>query len=367
MSKRRIFDIDFPETDAPAGAAVPAGTELEHRRGPMAAAIVENAEALRERQAAEAAIRAENDRLAHEHVRLKKLGLIVDLVPLDQIRVDKLTRDRAQARDPELDELKESIRAIGLSNPIRVEQADEGYELVQGFRRLSAYRELLQETGDHDRYGRIPAGLIARGETLEALYRRMVDENLVRRDISFAEMAELARAYLADPDTPATSIDQAIAQLYGSAGRQKRVYIRNFAALLDRIGGSLHFPEAMPRALGLSLLKRIEREPGRASAVQKALQARPERTDEEELAILRAHADAVAGILEPEPAAKGPKRSGGNPGARTSLRVDCGSGAIARCVATDGRVELRMERDFSAVDRRRLEEAVAAFMAALED
>lgn len=357
MSKRRIFDIDFPsETEAPA-ASVPAGTE---RRGPMAAAISENAEALRERQEAEAAIRAENDRLAHELVRLKKLGLIVDLLPITAIRTDKLTRDRAKGRDPELDELKDSIKAIGLSNPIRVEQVGDGYELVQGFRRLAAYRELYAETQD-PAFATIPAGLIARGETLEALYRRMVDENLVRRDISFAEMAELARAYLADPQTAATNLDQAIATLFGSAGRQKRVYIRNFAALLERIGGHLRHAHAMPRALGLALLKRFEREPGVAATVQRALSAKPERSEEEEMAILR----AVAEGAEPAPAEPRAARPS-NPGAKTSLRVAHGDG-IARCVATVGRVELRMDRDFSAIDRHRLELAIEAFLSALEE
>lgn len=353
MSKRRIFDIDFPQ-DTP--APVPAGTE---RRGPMAAAIVENAEALRERQQAEAAIRAENDRLAHELVRLKKLGLIVDLLPVEAIRADKLTRDRATGRDPELDELKESIKAIGLSNPIRVEQSDDGFQLVQGFRRLAAYRELFAETRD-PRYATIPAGLVARGETLDALYRRMVDENLVRRDISFAEMAELARAYLADPETGAASIDQAIATLYGSAGRQKRVYIRNFAALLDRIGGHLAHGHAIPRALGLNLLKRIEREPGATTMLQRMLAARPERSEEEELALLRGFADGAGDRTAPP---KAPRPS--NPGAKTTLRVARGED-IARCVATAGRVELRMERDFSAIDRHRLEQAIEAFLSALD-
>lgn len=65
------------------------------------------------------------------------------------------------------------------------------FELSQSFRRLSAFRELLEETGD-SRYARIPATLQARGAQLDHLYRRMVDENLVRRDISFAEMARLA-------------------------------------------------------------------------------------------------------------------------------------------------------------------------------
>ena len=94
MSKRRVFDIDFPSDDPQPveNIDVPAGTGAQ-RRGPMASAIVENADALAERSAAEAAIRAENDRLAHEHVRLKKQGLITDLVPIDDIRMDKLTRD----------------------------------------------------------------------------------------------------------------------------------------------------------------------------------------------------------------------------------------------------------------------------------
>ena len=134
MSKRRVFDIDFDDS------AVPAGTEdaPEARRGPMAAAISENAAALSERQQAEAAIRAENDRLAHEYVALKKNGQIVARVALEEIRADKLIRDRTPDRDPDLDELKASIRAVGLSNPIHVEEVADGYELIQGFRRLSA-------------------------------------------------------------------------------------------------------------------------------------------------------------------------------------------------------------------------------------
>ena len=56
--KKRVFDIDFDGVAEVSDAAVPAGTE--HRRGPMAAAITENADALQARQTAEAAIRAEN-------------------------------------------------------------------------------------------------------------------------------------------------------------------------------------------------------------------------------------------------------------------------------------------------------------------
>ena len=131
MSKRRGFDIDFPAgTETPAEEEFPRGPEGYYtgggrakpgasRRGPMAAAISENAEALRDRAEAERAIREENDRLAHDYVRLKRAGLITDLVPIDAVLTTKLTRDRAAGPDPEIEELKASIREVGLSNPIR--------------------------------------------------------------------------------------------------------------------------------------------------------------------------------------------------------------------------------------------------------
>ncbi|MFN4102242.1 MAG: ParB/RepB/Spo0J family partition protein [Pararhodobacter sp.] len=362
MSKRRIFDIGFPgesaaevPTETP---AVPAGTEAPGRRGPMAAAITENADALRERAALEARIRAENDELAHEFVRLRKLGLVVDLIPLERVRAEELTRDRAAGRDEELDELKESIRSIGLSNPIRVVQRGDGYELVQGFRRLAAYRELLAETGDAA-YASIPAGLVPPGEGIAALYRRMVDENMMRRDISFAEMAELARTFLADPETPAKTLDESIATLFGSANRQKRIYIRNFAKMLEQIGDSLKFAPALPRALGLTLLKRMERDPVAAVRIARRLATEPDRDGERELAILREISES------PEISVAAPEGKPRRPGAKTTLRVDH-AGQIAQCTALDGRVEIRLPRDFTAVDRRRLESAVAAFFAALD-
>lgn len=356
MKKRRVFDIDFP-----VGASVPVGTapedQAETRRGPMATAITENAEALRARSAAEQAIREENDHLAHEHVRLKKQGLITDMIPLDAIHVSKLTRDRNAKVDPDLDELKESIRAIGLSNPIRVEPSDKGYELVQGFRRLSAFRALYAETGD-ETFAKIPAGLIATGEALENLYRRMVDENLVRRDISFAEMGRLALNYAQDAATDCDTIEDAVARLYASAGRQKRSYIRHFATLLSEIGTHLKFPEAIPRALGLQLEKRVSSEPGASAQICAALSAGMATTPEKELEVLRAQADRSI-------AAKSPKTPDAR-AAKTTLRLNVPAGTV-RCAARNGKVELAMERDFSDVDRHRLEQAVAAFFAALDD
>ncbi|NRB16297.1 MAG: ParB N-terminal domain-containing protein [Rhodobacteraceae bacterium] len=365
MSKRRVFDINFPsEPPAPKAAAVPAGTDLspvaEPRRGPMATAISENADALRVRADAEQKIRAENDRLAHEFVRLKKLGLMVDRIPLEQIETTKLTRDRSLTRDVDLDELITSIRSLGLSNPIRVEQGGDGYQLVQGFRRLMAYRALFEETGDA-LYATIPAGLVAQGETLQGLYRRMVDENLVRRDISFAEMAQLALSYMQDDATEVTTLEQAISTLYASTGRQKRNYVRHFAELLEWLGEDLQFAEMIPRALGLDLKKRLGDDRDQQAALRRALQEEQVQTAEQELAILRAALD------RPVPrAARSPVRSAARvDSAKTTLRCTVPAGTV-RCLARNGRIEMAMEKDFSTIDQRRLESAIAAFFEALD-
>ncbi|TMV55658.1 replication protein, partial [Thioclava sp. BHET1] len=49
----------------------------------------------------------------------------------------------------------------------------------------------------------------------------------------------------------------------------------------------------------------------------------------------------------------------------TSLRLRRG-GEVARCTATDGRIEVKMERDFSGIERHKLEQALTAFFDALE-
>ncbi|MEJ1998174.1 MAG: hypothetical protein P8X76_08485 [Maritimibacter sp.] len=56
--KKRMFDIDMPDE-----AVEVATAPVTQRRGPMASAIAENAEALQERKSAAEAIREENDAL----------------------------------------------------------------------------------------------------------------------------------------------------------------------------------------------------------------------------------------------------------------------------------------------------------------
>ncbi|WP_375261903.1 ParB/RepB/Spo0J family partition protein [Palleronia sp.] len=367
--KRRMFDIEMPEGDAPVSdpsseeKTFPAGkVEQERRRGPMAAAIRETAESARERQEAETRIRAENDALAHEHMRLKRLGLVVDLIPLDRIDTTKLVRDRQPGEDPELDELKESIRSLGLSNPIRVEEAANGrFELVQGYRRLSAYHALLGETGEPERWGRIPAAIWGAGESLDSLYRRMVDENLVRKDVSFAEMAQLALDYAGDPNVTETDPDRAVAELFKSAGYQKRSYIRSFIRLVDRLGPVLKHKREIPRSLGVALVARMDSVENLAPAIAAELKDWDGRSAADELGVLR----RFSGQGDHAAAAK-PKAARSAAGkAKTSFQIERPEGR-ARCTAAAGRLEVKLDRDFSTVDRRKLEQAVRKLLDTLD-
>ena len=354
--KRRMFEIDLPEGE------VDAQLPTEHRRGPMAMAITETGEATRQRAEVEAAIRAENDSLAFEFVRLKKLGLITDLIPLADVRVSKLVRDRSQRLNPEVEDLMASLRAVGLSNPIRVERLpDGGYELVEGWRRLTAFRALLEQTGE-DRWARIPASFVPPGETVESLYRRMVDENLVRKDISWAEMARLARAYAEDGVGGCDDLDQAVNHLFASANPQKRSYIRRFAALLGRLEKYLEHPEAIPRALGLSLANRLEQDPAVITKIVAALRDAPRRSAEEEVAILRSFDQGTPPPISPR---GNPARGRPAKRAKTVLRLPLLAGDV-KCTAAPGKVELQTDRDFTTIDRARLESAIEAFFRELE-
>lgn len=385
--RRRVFDVEMPENETqgtmegspaddtppiifPTGKPEreePAATPVSHRRGPMATAIGETAVSARERQEIEARIRAENDSLAHEHVRLRRLGLVLDQVPLQRIDTTKLVRDRKLGPDPELEDLKASILSIGLSNPIRLEEAGQGrFELIQGFRRFSAYKSLLEETGDAEAWGVIPAAVAPQGEGMETLYRQMVDENLVRKDVSFYEMAQLALDYAADPATQESDPDRAVALLFKSARYQKRSYIRSFIKVAQRMGPILAYPEEMPRAVGLALAQRIDEDDGTVARIADELSGWDGRSIADELSVVRRHLGmGGAGQGDADPVSRSIVERGGGGKAKTSFQLDRREGR-AKCTAADGRLEIRLSRDFTTIDRRRLEEAVQRMLDQLD-
>lgn len=359
MTKRKSkFAVTLEEGHTDEGDTA----QLQSRRSPMAAAVSENAAALAERSSVEQRVRAENDALAHEHVRLKKLGLIVDLIPLDAVDCDSIERDREKGEDPELEELKTSIREVGLSNPIRViAGSDDRYQLIQGYRRFLAYRSLDAEHPEQG-YDRIPAGLMSPDTSLDDNYRRMVDENLVRKGVSFAEMADLARRYADDPQTSCDAVDDAVTSLFKSAGYQKRTYIRSFARLLDMIGDALTHPSAISRSLGLAVLKRLEELPRGEDELKEALRTATAINEEQET--LKAFADGKLVGSGRDGSTRTTTRKASR--AKTTFRIKAPDGEV-KCMASNRRLELSGGPDFSAYNRAQLEAAVAAFFDELTD
>ena len=357
MTKRKSrFAIDIADDELGSETA-PVSPALA-RRGPMAAAIADNAESLKERRSLEEKIRLENDALAHEHVQLKSQGLVLDLVPLDQIDCEKLIRDRNLDLDLDLDDLVLSIRELGLSNPIRAERKDDGrFELIQGYRRLEAYKRLWRETGEA-RFANIPVAAVAPDDTLEASYRKMVDENLVRKDISFAEMAELARRYARDPGTPDISADKAVTVLFKAAAYQKRSYIRAFAELLELIGDHIRFPHLIPRNLGLDLRRSLGDEQELAMLIN-SLRGLPTHTAEEELELLRQFAPPAR--RQPDTQTSPATSSKTKPSRPQLSFAFAGPVQSGHCTAKEGRLELRADRDFTAIEPETMEKAISAF------
>jgi len=179
-----------------------------------------------------------------------------------------------------------------------------------------------------------------------------VDENLVRKDLSFGEMARLALSYAQDSGV---EVSDAVGTLYASALKQKKTYIRQFARVLADLDGALRYPEAIPRALGLDVYRFLDAQAGNAMTLKKALIKQPERDADAELAVLRA--GITAKKAAPKPA--------GRSSAKTSLRLGLPQGEM-RVIASDGKVEMRLPRDFSAVSKARLQRGIEAFLAALD-
>lgn len=367
--KRRVFDITLPEDDlTPLELETKSATAP--RRGPMASAISENAEALQARKSAAEAIREENDALAHEYVARREAGGVVEDIPIDQVHTYMLTRDRMPGEDLELESLVTSIQELGLSNPIRVMPRPDGsgVELVQGYRRLTAYQTLFETTGD-DEWARIPALVLPGAPDISSLYRRMVDENVIRKDLSFAEMARAAQNYAADPATEAENLNDAVAALFQSAAYSKRSYIRSFAYLLDQIGPYLAFPTEIPRALGVAVARALKERPEIKARIRDDLHDWNMRGVLDELGVLRRHIgeapvepDGDPDALTEQAHQPKAKRGVADPSkTKTTFDIRTSAGRV-KCTAAVGRLEIKVDRDFSTIDRARLERAIAGLV-----
>ena len=317
--------------------------------GPMGVAVRESAASAQEASDALVESRRQNAAEAREFRAAREEGRVILSLALDEVFTDALPRDRMDldevAASEAMEELKFSIRERGQREPIEVFPAPGGWELKAGWRRLTALRQLREETGE-ERFGKVLARVTAGQEDRAGLYLDMVEENVIRQDLSFAEMAHIAIELARDPAAGVASVEEAVSRLYRALHKVKRSYIRAFVTLLERL--DLPFPRAVVRDLGVEVARRL----GQASASEvEALQERLARVKREE-----EQGDVLRAFLKPAVPEPGPKDAA----EKFEFRVD-----EAKVTARNGELRIKSDQDFAAMDREALSKAVSAFFAAL--
>lgn len=330
--------------------------ELAVRRsrdpGPMGVAVRESASSAQESSDALVEQRRQNASDAKEFRAAREAGRVLLQIATEEIAVSALPRDRldldAASSDDAMEELKASIRERGQREPIEVFPGANGnWELKAGWRRLTAIRQLRQETGD-PRFEYVLARAAAGSSDRADLYLDMVEENVIREDLSFAEMAHVAIALADDPEAGVASVDDAVGRLYRALHKVKRSYIKAFVGLVAALGSSLRYPKAVSRDLGVDVARRlasasvaeVEELRGRLSTAESA---------DDQTSVLRQFLKPVAVVH----ARKGA-------GQKFEFRV-----GQAKVTARNGEVRIKAGHDFASIDRSTLERAVQAFQAVL--
>jgi len=104
----------------------------------------------------------------------------MNTVELSKIKIgDRLRKDLG-----DIESLKKSIIKNGLFHPIVI---DENYNLIAGFRRLSAFKELNKEVPNTTGFGLIPYTMINIENALDV----ELEENTIRKDFTVSEIAEI--------------------------------------------------------------------------------------------------------------------------------------------------------------------------------
>lgn len=175
-------------------------------------------------------------------------GRLIQKLPLAEIEIGHLVRDRVAFDEAEMAALRSSLEARGQQVPIEVVALDAGgYGLISGLRRVMALRDLGVEQ---------VLALVRKPDNSAQAYQAMVEENEIRAGISFYERARLGAeaARLGIYESP----QAAIATLFAAASAAKRSKIGSFVRIHDELGDVLRFPAAIPERLGLALVAAFE-------------------------------------------------------------------------------------------------------------
>ena len=220
--------------------------------------------------------------LSDSLARAREEGRMMVDLPLNQIVMDHLVRDRLVVDATEMQTLKTSLRNRGQQTPIEVMQLSDGrYGLISGWRRCRALAEIAEEDRNYDP---TVLALLRRPEAASDAYLAMVEENEIRVDLSYFERARIVAKAV---EVGVYSTERtALQMLFHSASRAKRSKIGSFLPVVRALDGVVRFPHGLSERLGLSLAQALNDDPGFAPRLQAQLEAVEVDTPEAETALL---------------------------------------------------------------------------------
>ncbi|MDX8354829.1 ParB/RepB/Spo0J family partition protein [Cognatiyoonia sp. IB215182] len=335
--------------------AAPTPKKRERSVGPMGAAVRDAAENLQEATEAKVEQRRQNATDAKAYRAAQAEGRVLTSVPLADIATTDLPRDRldleAVAASTEMEELKASIKERGQKEPIELYRDAAGQlQLKKGWRRFTALTQLYAETGDARfavAIARIDEG---QGDRL-ARYIDMVEENVVREDLSFAEMAQVAILAAQDQGTDEIDPDQMVARLYNALHKMKRSYIRNFVFLLTALEDDLKWPKSVSRNLGVDVARSLK---SLGDAAELRARLRETSSADEQNAVLSAFLSGTTKKAAPKVTKERKEKREFHVG---DMKI----------TARKGECRIMCEDDFAGIPKAQLEEAIKAFQRTLRD
>lgn len=252
----------------------------------------------------------------------RKEGRMIQRIPLDDIDVSYLVRDRIAADEDEMQVLCASLAARGQQTAIEVADLGAGavprWGLISGWRRLTALRRLRDAASTPEEAAPFASVLALARQPSEAAeaYQAMVEENEIRVGLSYYERARIvARAV----DKSVYADDRAgLSALFASASRAKRSKIGSFVRIVRALDGTLRFPASLTERTGLALAGALDANPGLEQVLTKALEVAAPQTSE-------AEAKAIAAAL---------------PRAPRPTRPEMAKGAVTVEAQADGRLIL---------------------------
>ena len=253
--------------------------------------------------AREAASSAAAEELAQTLTQAREQGRMVVSVPLEQIALDHLVRDRIAVDAEEMAALKSSIAARGQQTPVELvalgaapssskavgqplpsssEAVGQQYGLISGWRRIMALTALRDETGDA-RFGQVLALLRQPGDVAQA-YQAMVEENEIRASLSHYERARIVAKAVEQGvfETERTALQT----LFEAASRARRSKIGSFLSVVAELDGMLGFPAAMSERQGLALARGFDGDDSLGPRLRHALRKHRPDTPEAEQALI---------------------------------------------------------------------------------